>query len=146
MLFSLSIFRRCVPFHLCIGPGSARADREGTWPGEGGRLEGGQTQTPVPSCLRGRDSTHALSLFTGRHNWRDVRSLFCFCLQLVLSPVLLTECVVEGIGDRFIPLALEEGETYWRHAVLVLSVEIQSLECAIGQRMAAKGRRFKPSV
>lgn len=54
----------------------------------------------------------------------------------------LTQCVVKGVGDRFIPLALEEGKTGGRHVVLVLSVEIQSLEGAIRQRVAAKGRKF----
>lgn len=48
---------------------------------------------------------------------------------------------MEGVGNRFIPLALEEGQACWSHFVLVLSVEIQRLECAIHQRMAMEERQ-----
>lgn len=53
---------------------------------------------------------------------------------------------MEGVGDRFIPLALEEGQTCRCHIVLVLSVEVQRLECAIHQRMAVEERQCKLSV
>lgn len=36
----------------------------------------------------------------------------------------LTERVVEGVGDRLVPLGLEEGQAGGRHAVLVLPVEL----------------------
>ena len=48
---------------------------------------------------------------------------------------------MKGVGDRFIPLALEEGQTRRCHVILVLSVEIQRLECAIHQRMAREERQ-----
>ena len=53
----------------------------------------------------------------------------------------LTECVVKGVGDRFIPQALEEGQTHRCHVILVLSVEIQRLKCAIHQRMARESQQ-----
>lgn len=61
------------------------------------------------------------------------------------SFVRLTECVVKGVGDRFVPLTLEEGQACRRHVVLVLSVEIQRLERAILQRMAVDERQRRLS-
>lgn len=58
----------------------------------------------------------------------------------------LTERVVEGVGDRFIPLALEEGQACGGQMVLVLSVEIHRFECTICQRVAVEGRQRRLSV
>ena len=43
-------------------------------------------------------------------------------------PEVLTKRVVEGVGDRLVPLALEEAQTGWGHGVLVLPVEVHRLE------------------
>lgn len=48
---------------------------------------------------------------------------------------------MEGVGNRLVPLALEEGQACWRHVVLVLSVEINGLKGAVNQRVAEEGRR-----
>lgn len=45
---------------------------------------------------------------------------------------------MKGVGDRFIPLALEESQSCRRHAVLVLPVEVHRLKRAIDQGMAAE--------
>lgn len=53
---------------------------------------------------------------------------------------------MEGVSDRFIPLALEEGQARRGQIVLVRSVEIQRFECTICQRVAAEGRQRELSV
>lgn len=62
-----------------------------------------------------------------------------------LSPGLpdhqaLTQKLVEGVGDRVIPAALEESQTSWSHGFLVFLVEIKSAEGPLGQ-LVAMGRR-----
>ena len=44
----------------------------------------------------------------------------------------LTQRVVEGAGDRRVPLALEEAQAGGGHGVLVLPVEVHRLEGAVG--------------
>lgn len=43
---------------------------------------------------------------------------------------------MESVGNRFIPLALEEGQACRRHVVLMLAVEIDGLERAMDQGVA----------
>lgn len=130
----------CAPFHLCICPGSGGAVHEGTWPVVDGTLEVGWTQTQAPPCLQGRRCNRHVSLLT------DTQT-FLLTFQNLERPGLLlamglcswlTERVVKGVGDRFVPLALEEGQTRGGHVVLVLSVEVQRLKRTILQRMTEK--------
>lgn len=53
---------------------------------------------------------------------------------------------MKGVGDRFIPLALEEGQACRRHVVLVLPVEINRLKRTLHQRMAVDERYHMISV
>lgn len=58
---------------------------------------------------------------------------FAYC-----GRVILTEGVVKGAGDRFIPFALEKRQTCRCDALLVLSVEIHCFERTVCQRMTTQ--------
>ena len=51
----------------------------------------------------------------------------------------LTQELVEDVGDRVIPAALEEGQASWSHGILVFLVEIKSVEGPLG-KLVAVGR------
>lgn len=63
-------------------------------------------------------------------------NLCCINFFCWLKKSWLTERVVEGVCNRWIPLALEEGQACRCHVLLVLSVEIHRLERALHQRVA----------
>lgn len=55
-----------------------------------------------------------------------------------LDPPSLTQKLVEGIGDRVIPAALEEGQASRSHGFLVFLVEIKGVEGPLGQLVAVR--------
>lgn len=50
----------------------------------------------------------------------------------------LTQKLVEDVGDRIIPAALEKGQASWCHGFLVLLVEIKSVEGPLGKLVAIR--------
>lgn len=50
----------------------------------------------------------------------------------------LTQKLVEGVGDRVIPAALEEGQASWSHGFLVFLVEIKSVEGPLGKLVTVR--------
>lgn len=65
----------------------------------------------------------------------------CINILCLLDETRLTECVVEGVCNRWIPLALEEGQACRCHVLLVLSVEIDCLKSALHQRVAEEEKQ-----
>lgn len=55
-----------------------------------------------------------------------------------LRPTVPTQKLVEGVGDRVIPAALEEGQASWSHGFLVFLVEIKSVEGPLGKLIAVR--------
>lgn len=49
-----------------------------------------------------------------------------------------TQKLVEDVGDRVIPAALEEGQACWGHGFLVFLVEIKSVEGPLGKLVAVR--------
>lgn len=45
---------------------------------------------------------------------------------------------MEGVGDRVIPAALEEGQASWSHGFLVFLVEIKSVEGPLGKLVTVR--------
>lgn len=50
----------------------------------------------------------------------------------------LTQKLVEDVGDRVVPAALEEGQASWGHGFLVLLVEIKCAEGPLGKLVTEK--------
>lgn len=50
----------------------------------------------------------------------------------------LTQKLVEDVGDRIIPAALEKGQASWCHGFLVLLVEIKGMEGPLGKLVAVR--------
>lgn len=61
------------------------------------------------------------------------------CVLRPAAPLALTQQLVEDVGDRVIPAALEEGQASWGHGVLVFLVEIKSVEGPLGKLVAVGG-------
>lgn len=169
VLRPLSRCRKWVHDCPCTGLGSAGAAGGGSASAWGGKGVAAQTQTQAPACLQERDGhgVDAASLSSlpyaklrpPSHPPKEHASRWsspdrCFSLagqqrsvSSGQSPApahsALTQKLVEDVGDRVIPAALEEGQASWSHGFLVFLVEIKSVEGPLGKLVATRRGAFE---
>lgn len=169
VLGPLSRCRKWVHDCPCTGLGSAGAAGGGSASAWGGKGVAAQTQTQAPACLQERvghsvDAASLRSLPSAKlrppshppkehaSRWSSPARSFSLAGQRrsvssgqLPAPVhsALTQKLVEDVGDRVIPAALEEGQASWSHGFLVFLVEIKSVEGPLGKLVATRRGAFE---